>query len=185
MCITLRSQLAAGSTQSSQHPEDFIRLDLTRSDLMGTLRHACAACRMGVSGSTGRGPGAAQAALAESGRFQAGLVSLGALHTRFGHIGAAATALQEAVRTCQQHNDAAMLAHALAGLAWLLRRTPLGPFGCCNSPRPRAVTAAHHAHVQLLLRRWGHHPLTLPPAQNPAGTDACTAEQPTSWGWSV
>ena len=93
--------------------------------------------------------------LADSGRVQSGLVSLGALHTRAGHITKALAALHEAVRTAQQHNDAAMLAHALAGLAWLLGRTPLGMDGACGVHRPLALTAAHHAHVRLLLQRWG------------------------------
>ena len=91
--------------------------------------------------------------LKDSGRFQSGLLSLASLHTKFGHIDRALMALQEMIRISQQHADAAMLAHALAGLAALLRRTPLGPHGQVGVHQQLQLTAAHHAQVQLLLRR--------------------------------
>lgn len=96
-------------------------------------------------------------ALADCGRFQSSLVALGSLHTRAGHVGKAVAALQEAVRVSQQHSDAAMLAHALAGLAWLLRRAPLGPNARCGQSQPLAASAARHDHVRLLFQRCGPH----------------------------
>ena len=54
--------------------------------------------------------------IAEGGRFQSGLLALGALHTRYGHVSRALMALQETIRLAQQHHDAPILAHALAAL---------------------------------------------------------------------
>ncbi|KAK9788850.1 hypothetical protein WJX73_007338 [Symbiochloris irregularis] len=100
-----------------------------------------------------RAAAAAADALADSGRFQSGLVALAALHTRAGHLAQALAALHEAVRTAQQHNDAATLVHALAGLAWLLGRAPLGVDGACGVHRPLTLSASHRSHVRLLLQR--------------------------------
>ena len=54
------------------------------------------------------------------GRFQAGLLSLGSMHTHFGHVDQAMQALNEAVRLAQQYNDDVCLAYALAALCHLL-----------------------------------------------------------------
>ncbi|KAH6554586.1 hypothetical protein KP509_1Z323000 [Ceratopteris richardii] len=57
---------------------------------------------------------------ASTGRFQAGLLALGSMHARFGHITQALHSLNEAVGIAQQNNDDACLAHALAALCHLI-----------------------------------------------------------------
>lgn len=102
------------------------------------------------------GPVTAADIAKDSSRFQSGLLSLAMLHASHGHTDRALMALQEMIRISQQHGDAAMLVHALAGLASVLRQTPLGPHGTAGQHRPLPVTAAHHAQVHQLLHRWAH-----------------------------
>lgn len=55
-----------------------------------------------------------------SGRFQAVVLSLGIMHSRFGHPVQALVALTEAIQQAQQASDNSCLAHILAALGYLL-----------------------------------------------------------------
>jgi hypothetical protein len=60
-----------------------------------------------------------------AGRFQAVLLSMGTMHSRFGHPAHALVALTEAIQEAQQASDNSCLAHILAALCYLLLRLVL------------------------------------------------------------
>lgn len=95
-----------------------------------------------------------------AGRFQAVLLSMGTMHSRFGHPGHALVALTEAIQEAQQSSDNSCLAHILAALCYLFAEVGVASnSGSFDSTIPPGVdigarsSLAVQQQLPILLRR--------------------------------
>lgn len=95
-----------------------------------------------------------------AGRFQAVLLSMGTMHSRFGHPAHALVALTEAIQEAQQASDNSCLAHILAALCYLFAEVGVASnSGCFDSTIPPGVdigarsSLAVQQQLPILLRR--------------------------------
>eukprot|EP01018_Ginkgo_biloba_P014668 Gb_06472 [translate_table: standard] len=97
---------------------------------------------------------------ASTGRFQAVLLSMGIMHSQFGHSAQALEALTEAVQIAQQNNDDPCLAHILAAICYLFSDVGIASnAGIIDSAIPHGVdtgtrsSLAVQQQLPILLKR--------------------------------